>query len=208
MGSRPWFIVFCKSIAKRRVLSVTHTKLSVLSVPLWRTCYSIQVLNNKQVFPELYWLMAGHVVGTDGGFGLIFGRLWAISWFNLTQSYSPVTLSCQYNKMWVITVQKAAPNVAFCAYDISCIRKMALSFKIYDTPYRTEVSSLTHPSIQPPESASNAHHVLMNMINLCAGSLWTLRPPPPQNILQMFQIIKCFDVHKPHSSLLVQAKTE
>lgn len=141
---------------------------------VWRTCYSIQVLNNKQVFPELYWLMAGHVVGTDGGFGLIFGRLWAISWFNLTQSYSPVSLSCQYNKMWVITVQKAAPNVAFCASDISCIRKMALSFKIYDTPYRTEVSSLTHPSIQPPESASNAHHVLMNMINLCAGSLWTL----------------------------------
>lgn len=108
------------------------------------------------------------------GFGLIFGRLWAISWFNLTQSYSPVSLSCQYNKMWVITVQKAAPNVAFCASDISCIRKMALSFKIYDTPYRTEVTSLTHPSIQPPESASNAHHVLMNMINLCAGSLWTL----------------------------------
>ena len=43
--------------------------------------------------------------------------------------------------------------------------------KKYDMPYWTEASSLTHPSIQPPESASNAHYVLMNMINLCVGSL-------------------------------------
>lgn len=79
-----------------------------------------------------------------------------------------------------LLLHKRRPNVAFCASDISCIRKMGLCFKIYDTPYWTEASSLTHPSIQPPESASNAHHVLMNMINFCAGSLWTpFSPLPP-----------------------------
>lgn len=72
--------------------------------------------------------------------------------------------------------------MAFCASDISRNRKMGLSFKIYDTPYWTEAPSSTHPSNQPPESASTAHHVLMNMINPCAGSLWTpfKHPPPPE----------------------------
>lgn len=69
--------------------------------------------------------------------------------------------------------------MAFCASDISRNGKMGRSFKIYDTPYWTEAFSSTHPSNQPPESASNAHHVLMNMINPCAGSLWTPFKHPP-----------------------------
>lgn len=82
--------------------------------------------------------------------------------------------------------------MAFCAADISCIRKMGVSFKIYDTPYWTEASSLTHPSIQPRESASNAHHVLMSMINLCVGSLWTPFKHPPPKKKQKQTTYSCF----------------
>lgn len=67
-----------------------------------------QFLSGEPVLPELSWLMAGHMVGTDAAFGFIFPGLWAISWFNLTQSYGPVFISCQNNKTWVIAVQKAA----------------------------------------------------------------------------------------------------
>lgn len=71
-------------------------------------------------------------------------------------------------ELWL---DKRQLNVAFCACDISCNRKMGLSLKIYDMPYWTKALSTPHPSNQPPESVSNAHHSLMNMINPNVGSL-------------------------------------
>lgn len=70
--------------------------------------HTFQFSSDEQVFSELHWVMAAHAVCTDAGFGFIFQELWDISWFNLAQSYGPVFISCQYNKMWVIAVQKAA----------------------------------------------------------------------------------------------------
>lgn len=71
-------------------------------------------------------------------------------------------------KLWL---DKRQLNVAFCACDISCNRKMGLSLKIYYMPYWTEALSTTHPSNHPSESTSNAHCSLMNMINPNVGSL-------------------------------------
>lgn len=79
-------------------------------------------------------------------------------------------------ELWL---DKRQLNVSFCACDISCNRKMGLSLKIYDMPYWTEALSTPHPSNQPPESVSNAHHSLMNMINPNVGSLWTPFKDPP-----------------------------
>lgn len=79
-------------------------------------------------------------------------------------------------ELWL---DKRQLNVAFCASDISCNRKMGLSLKIYDMPYWTWALSAPHPSNQPPESVSNAHHSLMNMINPNVGSLWTPFKVPP-----------------------------
>lgn len=85
---------------------------------------------------------------------------------------------------------------------------MGLCFKIYDTPYWTEASSLTHPSIQPPESASNAHHVLMNMINLCAGSLWTpfSSPTPNKTSNRCFRSSNVLTSIKPTPAFLYKQK--
>lgn len=71
-------------------------------------------------------------------------------------------------ELWL---DKRQLNVAFCACDISCNRKMGLSLKIYDMPYWTKALSTQHPSNQPPESVSNAHHPLTNVINPNVGSL-------------------------------------
>lgn len=79
-------------------------------------------------------------------------------------------------ELWL---DKRQLNVAFCARDISCNRKMGLSLKIYDIPYWTKAPSTLHPSNQPPESASNAHHPLMNVINPTVGSLWIPFKVPP-----------------------------
>lgn len=73
-------------------------------------------------------------------------------------------------ELWL---DKRQLNVAFCACDMSCNRKMGLSLKIYDMPYWTKALYTPHPSNQPPESVSNAHHSLMNMINPNVASLWT-----------------------------------
>lgn len=163
-----WWIVFCKSTEKSA--SVTQSI----------ECTTQQRMSNQQDFPELYWLVAGHAAGTDDGCGFDFLKavrrlaIWSRSKFWSSVYVLSVQQKCE------LSLYKRQPNVAFCASDISCIRKMALPFQIYDTPYWTEASSLTHPSIQPPESASNAHHGLMNVINLCAGSRWTRSK---QNIL-------------------------
>lgn len=73
-------------------------------------------------------------------------------------------------ELWL---DKRQLNVAFCACDISCNRKMGL--------YWTKALSTPHPSNQPPESVSNAHHSLMNMINPNVGSLLTPFKVPPLN---------------------------
>lgn len=42
---------------------------------------------------------------------------------------------------------------------------------LYDMPYWTKTVSTPHPSNQPPEPVSNAHHSLMSMINPSVGPL-------------------------------------
>lgn len=66
-------------------------------------------------------------------------------------------------------------SVAVTHHVIEKSLSLSLSLQIYDISYyRSEALSSQHLSNQPPETGSNAHHFLMNTINLTVDSLWTL----------------------------------